>query len=198
MSRPSKRDVRHAARERRREIAATLDRDAAAGAVARAVLALAPPRARVAVYESLPDEPPTGRLVEALLEAGHEVLVPVTLDDYTLEWRLAVAGTVGDRDTVTRLRREPTDAERASWLGPDALASCAVIVTPGLGVDHHGTRLGQGGGCYDRALQHRGHGALVVTLLHEGEQRDDDLPRDPHDVPVDGYVTTSGRVVLLR
>ena len=70
--------------------------------IADAVLRFVPDPGRVAVYESLPDEPPTGRLVEALLEAGHEVIVPVVLDDFTLEWRYAVPGTEGDHATVRR------------------------------------------------------------------------------------------------
>ena len=43
-------------------------------------------------------------------------------------------------------------------------------------VDPHGTRLGQGGGCYDRALRYRDVAAPVVTLLYEGEQSETDLP----------------------
>ncbi|MER7073515.1 5-formyltetrahydrofolate cyclo-ligase [Terrabacter sp. NPDC000476] len=201
MSGATKRDLRHAARARRRELTAGLDdgaREAAAAALAAAVLRFVPDPSRVAVYESLPDEPPTGRLVEALLAAGHEVIVPVTLDDFSLEWRCAVPGAVGDRATVTRRVGAPDPAERAGWLGVDALAACDLVVTPGLSVDRHGTRLGQGGGCYDRALRHRDPAAPVVTLLHEGEQSELDLPSDPHDVPVDGYVTTTGRVVRLR
>jgi 5-formyltetrahydrofolate cyclo-ligase len=178
-----------------------MDREAAAAAVAEAVLRFVPDRARVAVYESLPDEPPTGRLVEALLAAGHEVIVPVVLDDFSLQWRYAVAGASGDLATVSRPSRlgpSPTAEERGGWLGTDALATCDLVVTPGLSVDAHGTRLGQGGGCYDRALVHRDGAAPVVTLLHEGEQSESDLPVDEHDVPVDGYVTTTGRVVRLR
>lgn len=176
-------------------------RDAAARALAEAVLRFVPDPGRVAVYESLPDEPPTGRLVEALLGAGHEVIVPVVLDDFSLEWRYAVPGADADETTVRRPGRggrtfEPD--EREGWLGVDALAGCDLVVTPGLSVDAHGTRLGQGGGCYDRALRHRDTGTPVVTLLHEGEQSTEDLPADPHDVPVDGYVTTTGRVVRLR
>ena len=200
VSAPDKGEVRHAARRRRREIVAALDQGAvedAGTALVRAVLPLVPEGARVAVYESMPDEPPTGPLVERLLDAGHEVLVPVVLGDYALQWRHAVRGARGDASVVRRLRREPTDAERAAWLGEDALATCEVVVTPGLSVDRHGTRLGQGGGCYDRALLHRAPGALVVTLLHDGEASEADLPRDAHDQPVDGWVTTSGRVVLL-
>ncbi len=178
-----------------------MDRDASAAALAEAVLRFVPDPARVAVYESLPDEPPTGRLVEALLDAGHEVIVPVVLDDWSLQWRYAVRGASGDEATVsrpTRLGHSPTEQDQDGWLGTDALASCDLVVTPGLSVDAHGTRLGQGGGCYDRALLHRDPAAPVITLLHEGEQSEADLPSDSHDVPVDGYVTTSGRVARLR
>ncbi|GAA1993806.1 hypothetical protein GCM10009817_40100 [Terrabacter lapilli] len=199
-----KHDLRHVARARRREIAARMDagaRDAAARAVAEAVLRFVPDPGRVAVYESLPDEPPTGCLVAALLAAGHEVIVPVVLDDFSLEWRYAVPGAGADESTVRRPGRGGRTFrpdEREGWLGVDALAGCDLVVTPGLSVDAHGTRLGQGGGCYDRALRHREPGTPVVTLLHEGEQSTEDLPADPHDVPVDGYVTTTGRVVRLR
>ncbi|GAB3881220.1 hypothetical protein GCM10028802_26100 [Terrabacter terrigena] len=177
-----------------------MDRGASSEVLAEAVLRFVPDPSRVAVYESLPDEPPTGRLVEALLAAGHEVIVPVVLDDWSLEWRYAVPGAVGDQQTVTRPSRlgRPGDDERDGWLGTDALATCDLVVTPGLSVDAHGTRLGQGGGCYDRALVHRDPAAPVIVLLHEGEQSDADLPVDEHDVPVDGYVTTTGRVVRLR
>ncbi|WP_147068482.1 5-formyltetrahydrofolate cyclo-ligase [Terrabacter aerolatus] len=204
MTSAAKRDLRHAARSRRREIARLLDEEArarASAAITEAVLRLVPGPGRVAVYESLPDEPPTGPLVEALLAAGHEVVVPVVLDDFSLEWRYAVPGTSGDHATVRRPSHGGPALEEMDpqgWLGTDTLATCRLVVTPGLSVDRHGTRLGQGGGCYDRALVHRAPSTPVVTLLHEGEQSETDLPADEHDVPVDGYVTTTGRVVRVR
>lgn len=189
-----KRALRATLRTRRAQLARDLDHVAAGEAIARAVLGFVPDPCRVAAYESLPHEPPTGPLIEALLATGHEVIVPITLEDYTLEWTYAVPGTVGDAATVTRRALDP---ERRT-LGPDALAGCDLVVTPGLSVDRHGTRLGQGGGCYDRALAHRNPAAPVITLLHEGEFSEADLPREEHDQLVDGYVTTSGRVVRLR
>lgn len=189
----AKRDLRHAARRRRLRLAAALDPTDAGCAIAETVLRLIPDGARVAVYESLPAEPPTGRLVEALLAAGHEVIVPVTLEDYSLDWRYAVTGAVADPTTV---RRRPAGSEGA--LGPGALASCGLVVTPGLAVDRRGVRLGQGGGCYDRALAHRDPAVPVVALLHEGEASEADLPCDDHDERVDGYITTTGRLVWVR
>ncbi|HEU5144646.1 MAG TPA: 5-formyltetrahydrofolate cyclo-ligase [Dermatophilaceae bacterium] len=190
----AKRALRRTLRLRRAQLARDLDHDAAGHAIAKAVLGFVPDPCRVAAYESLPDEPPTGPLIEALLATGHEVIVPITLEDFSLEWTYAVPGTVGDMATVTRAPADPA----ARTLGSDALATCDLIVTPGLGVDRHGTRMGQGGGCYDRALAHRNPAAPVVTLLHEGEFSETDLPREAHDQLVDGYVTTSGRVVRLR
>jgi 5-formyltetrahydrofolate cyclo-ligase len=174
--------------------------DAASEAIATAVLRFVPEGSeeplRIAVYESLPNEPPTGQLIQALLSAGHEVIVPIVLDDFSLEWTYAAEGTSGNLATVTRLPKDATATEDGRpWLGVDALTGCDLIVTPGLTVDPHGTRLGQGGGCYDRALRFRDVAAPVVTLLYEGEQSETDLPLEPHDSTVDGYVTTSGRIV---
>lgn len=204
-------------------MAAELDRAATEEAITSAVLALVPDRARVAVYESLPDEPPTGALIAALLDAGHEVIVPVTLPDHSLQWRYAVHGAVADPATIARRPGsepgppasepghpasqpdgpasqpgEPASGDEvAPWLGTRALATCDLVLTPGLSVDGHGTRLGKGGGSYDRALVHRNPSAPVLTLLHDGEPSGRDLPRDAHDVPVDGWVTTSGQVHLI-
>ncbi|MDN5789842.1 MAG: 5-formyltetrahydrofolate cyclo-ligase [Micrococcales bacterium] len=198
----SKREVRQLYRQRRRELAGALeasgDREAAGRRIAEQVLALLPESPaggalRVAAYESTPDEPPTGPLITALVDAGHEVIVPITLEDLSLEWRVATPGTVGDESTTTRA---PLPAD-ARTLGADALGSCDLIITPGLTVDPHGVRLGQGGGCYDRALVHRDPTTPAITLLHEGEQSIDPLPRAAHDQLVDGYLTTSGRLVRV-
>lgn len=201
----SKREVRHDARARRRAIAGCLTDaqiELAGEAIADAVLRLlgpSVPPVRVAAYESLPDEPPTGPLIARLLAAGHEVIVPVTLADWSLQWKRAMAGTVGDHATVTRRPGVEGPAEDAAeaWLGEDALRSAALVITPGLSVDRHGTRLGQGGGCYDRALVHRDPSAPTLTLLHEGEASEVDLPRDEHDAAVDGWVSTTGRIVRV-
>jgi 5-formyltetrahydrofolate cyclo-ligase len=195
MTTSAKREVRHAARALRRRLAADLDPAIAGAAIADAVLRFVPEPSRVAVYESLPGEPPTGPLIAALLASGHEVIVPVVLHDYSLEWRRATAGSVGDRSTVSR---RPEGAARGDdWLGTDALSTCDLVVVPGLAVDRLGTRLGQGGGCYDRALLHRDASAPVVALLHDEELVEADLPRDAHDVPVDAVVTTTGRLVRV-
>ena len=64
-----------------------------------------------------------------------------------------------------------------------------MILTPGLAVDHSGTRLGQGGGCYDRALARRHPDAVLVAIVNDEEYAARPLPRDAHDVRVNAVIT---------
>ncbi len=62
------------------------------------------------------------------------------------------------------------------------------MLVPALLVDRHGTRLGKGGGSFDRALA-RATG-LTIALVHDDEVVDL-LPAEPHDVPVRAIATPS-------
>ncbi|MEO7058254.1 MAG: 5-formyltetrahydrofolate cyclo-ligase [Lapillicoccus sp.] len=183
MTTDSKATLRARARAARRDLVARRDLQADAGRFATLVLALIAghPDAldggvcRVAAYVAYGTEPPTHLLVAALEAAGHDVVLPRLLDDRSLDWT---------RDGLA--------------LGASAITTAAVIVTPGLAVDRQRTRLGQGGGSYDRALLRRRPDALVVTLLHDGELSETPLPRDRHDQPVDGVVTPDAGWLDLR
>ena len=64
-----------------------------------------------------------------------------------------------------------------------------MVLAPGLAVDKRGMRLGKGGGYYDRALA--GLDVPVAALLYDDDLLDE-VPHDPHDVPVGMVVTASG------
>ncbi|KGN42025.1 5-formyltetrahydrofolate cyclo-ligase [Knoellia aerolata] len=162
----------------RRERVAARDRDADDAALAREVLALATglgigAGGTVAAYEALRTEPPTAASIDALVAHGIRVVVPVTLPDNDLDWC-----DVND--------------ERRMRLGPDAISAAALVLTPGLAADLAGTRLGRGGGSYDRALARRRPDARVLVVLHPGEVHPEPLPADPHDQPVHGVLTADG------
>jgi 5-formyltetrahydrofolate cyclo-ligase len=134
----------------------------------------------VTSYVAVPGEPPTAAHNAALTAAGIRVLVPITLPDLDLDWRDA-------------------DDDSAPPLGVDAVSLADVVLAPGLAVDRAGTRMGQGGGCYDRALPRRRPGTAVVVVLHPGELLEPDepaLPRQPHDQPVDAVLTADEVVDL--
>jgi 5-formyltetrahydrofolate cyclo-ligase len=185
---PDKQALRRALRAERRSLAPQRDRTADAAAIAVAAGALLdtvslPPerggehsehvgRPCVAIYRSLPHEPPTEALARMLHERGVRVIVPETLPDLDLEWR--------------ELRADGSEGPR---LGLAGIAAAQVILTPALAIDHHGTRLGQGGGCYDRALARRRADALIVAIVNDQEYAHEPLPHDDHDVPVDAVIT---------
>ncbi len=141
--------------------------------------------ATVAAYVSVDTEPGTGPLLDRLRAMGRRVVVPVVLPDLDLDWAV-----YDGPDSLARARRgllEPTGPR----LGLDAVATADVVLTPGLAVDRRGMRLGQGGGCYDRALGRVPVGTFTCTLLYDGELLDE-VPSDAHDRPVTAVVTPSG------
>ena len=95
-------------------------------------------------------------------------------------------------------------AERRGLLEPDgprlgleAVATADVVLTPGMAVDHAGRRLGQGGGCYDRALSRVPVGTFTCTLLYDDELVPE-VPAGGHDRSVTAVATPSGIARLPR
>ena len=168
--------------------------EAAAGfaaSVADVALAWEPVRsaATVAAYDSVGREPGTGLLLDALAAAGKRVLLPVVLPGLDLAWAV-YTGREGLAPAVRGLL-EPT----APRLGREAIAQADVVLVPGTGVSLSGARLGQGGGCYDRALPRVSPGTPVAVLLYDDEVGLA-VPAEPHDVRV-GFALTSRGVVAL-
>lgn len=131
----------------------------------------------VAAYVPMRTEPGSTALLTELASQDVRVLVPVTLDDRDLNWVTWTASGVG----------EP--------LGLDAIAAPEVVLVPALAVALDGTRLGRGGGSYDRALRRSSPGTPHVALLFDGELVAA-LPREPWDRPVTDVVAPSGWVHL--
>jgi len=161
-------------------------RAAATHALTRLVLtAPAVRRARrVAAYAPMSSEPGSVALLDGLLGLGLWVVLPVVLPGGTLDWAaydglLRPAGGEGGRGLC-----EPAGPR----LGPEVLAEVDVVLAPGLAVDRQGTRLGRGGGCYDRALAGLPAPVTVAVLLYDGELVDAVLPAEPHDRPVTAAV----------
>ncbi|MBI2245950.1 MAG: 5-formyltetrahydrofolate cyclo-ligase [Nocardioides sp.] len=143
--------------------------------------------ATVAAYVSVGSEPGTGPLLDGLRAAGKRVILPVVLPDLDLDW-----AAYDGPDRLVPARRgllEPPGPR----LGPDAIATADVVLAPGLAVSPTGVRLGQGGGCYDRALGRVPVGTFTCVLLYDGEVGLD-VPVEPHDRAVLFAATPSGVV----
>ncbi len=178
-----------AARQARDEPA----RVAAAQAIAAAVLDLPEVRAArtVTAYVSRASEPGTGPLLHALSARGVRVLLPVLVEGLRMDW----AEYAGDAALVPcSLPGNASLLEPAGpRLGLDAIATADVVLAPGLAVGADGTRMGFGGGCYDRSLALLDPGTPVVALLYD-EELLDAVPAEPHDQRVTAAATPSGVV----
>lgn len=148
---------------------------------------------RITAFAPLPTEPPVGRLVQGALAAGIEVLLPVTIaGSHTLGWRPATTAS-GDGVLEDILGGAELDGQE---LGPEELLGVDIALIPGLAVDEAGHRLGQGGGYYDRALPLLRPGVPIIVALHDHEVPTGagagTLPHAPHDILIDGVLTTAG------
>lgn len=142
-----------------------------------------------AVYVSRSGEPDTHRLIEGLVRRGWQVIVPKLRR--SPDW----APFTGWDDLIPGWAHIPHPA--GPGIGPDALRTAHLIFLPCLALGRDGSRLGSGGGWYDRALAHGRRDALKVALARADEVFDT-VPSLPHDVAVDGYVTEDGWTTVAR
>lgn len=83
-------------------------------------------------------------------------------------------------------------------LGVEAVCSVDLILVPALAVGPDGTRMGRGGGSYDRVLNRLPDpGPLTVALLHDGEDVPF-VPAEPHDCRVHAVITPTGGFTRRR
>ena len=137
---------------------------------------------RVSCFIGVGSEPDTGPLIAALTARGIEVLLPITLDDFSLDWALY---TGDDHLVDARFGLREPDGER---LGAEGIASADIVLIPALAIDADGRRLGQGAGCYDRALPHVADDTPVLGVVFPDERLVEPLPEEPHDRRVDGVI----------
>ena len=143
------------------------------------------PARRLALYSSFRNEPLTDAIFIEAIKLGKEVFFP------------RVAGEGGGRSRhlvfhrVLRLKdmapgsyeiSEPFAHEEAAPSGGFDL-----ICVPGAAFDKKGTRLGYGKGYYDRALE--GAARPIVALAYEFQIWKEEIPTEPHDIPVAAIVT---------
>ncbi len=143
----------------------------------------------VSIYASRASEPGTLPLMVALADRGVRVLIPLLGDGLQRGW----GEFRGAEDLTSRAPGRPPEPS-GEFLPQSALADADVVVAPALAVDPTGTRLGQGGGWYDRCLHDLRDDALLLAYCFPEEVHDADnpVPREPHDVPVHGVVTPDG------
>lgn len=118
----------------------------------------------------------------AELSATHRIAVPVIAGEgRPLDFRQWAPGAA--------MVPGPFGAEvpaEGAWLTPD------LIILPLVAFDRRGTRLGYGGGFYDRTLARLAARRPIAIGFAYAAQELPDLPREPTDQPLDLIVTEAG------
>ncbi len=136
----------------------------------------------VAGYWPIRDEMDVKSLMARLMDSGQPVCLPVVLgDEQPLELRLWQDG-VPLYEAGFGTLAPPEEAPRAE---PN------VILMPLLGFDKLGTRLGYGGGYYDRTLASLTKRPRLIGFAFALQELEH-IPREAHDVPLDAIVTERG------
>ena len=118
-------------------------------------------------------------------------LLPVLLDEAGAPLGVPRWGLWEPGQALVTLGRPPAQPS-GEVLGAESLKEADLIAASA-----DGTRLGQGGGWYDRALTHRSPGTPVVAVIFDDEVLEAEIiPAEPHDVPVDGIVTPTRTMAI--
>ena len=137
----------------------------------------------VGFYLSLTDEPQTRGLLQKAWGEGKKVYLPkIDIREGLTWWEISPCHLP---ETGTLWEPSPGLSVRKS------LEDVGLFLVPGRAFDSKGTRLGRGGGHYDRALSRRGRSSRVVGMFF-GQQEVEDLPHEPHDIPLPSVVTEKG------
>lgn len=150
----------------------------------------------VAVYAAMGSEVDSAAFAAAAAKRGWRVAYPCMLsatDAAACGQRMCMrAVAAGDADAATFIAH-PTrafaatdiDSSRFPIVPAEALD---MIVAPLVAFDRTGTRLGYGGGCYDRYLPMLSPVCQIVGIAFD-EQRVDHIPTDAHDLPLPNIIS---------
>lgn len=140
------------------------------------------PTTIVAGYWKIKDEMDCLPIIAKLMDSGQPVCLPVVLgDDQPLSLRLWEQGTPLYESGFGTL----APSELAPQVEPD------LIIVPLLGFDARGTRLGYGGGYYDRTLARLAKKPRLVGIAFAAQEIAE-IPHEAHDMPLDMVITENG------
>ena len=140
----------------------------------------------VMIYLSLPYEIDTSEAILQCWKSGKTVAVPkisweqrhmIPVKINSLDTGFSTTGALGLRNPISGI--------------PVPFENIDLVVTPGLGYDRNGNRLGRGGSYYDRFFANSKLKAFKCGFAY-AEQVVDFIPVNDYDEPVDSLVTDNG------
>ncbi len=135
----------------------------------------------LAVYLASKDEIDLDDFIAGMLERGVDVVAPRWNGE---AYDLARLKSLSEED----LRLGPMSIREPAEADIVKPADVTVWIVPGLAFTASGSRLGFGGGWYDRFLSLSRRGALKIGVAH-AFQLVEELPEEPHDIRLDRIIT---------
>lgn len=140
----------------------------------------------ISIYLAFGSELATKHLIKQAWQENKTIVIPKILTHTTME--------------MVRFKENMTLAK--NHYGIDELVSCTqdtiaphlidLMLLPTLACDYHGTRLGYGGGYYDRYLEKCANLIKIGLLYHDFYLPSTLLPKDDTDIPLDYVITCKG------
>ncbi|GBU21310.1 5-formyltetrahydrofolate cyclo-ligase [Fibrobacteres bacterium R8-0-B4] len=137
----------------------------------------------VLVYHKIGAEVDANPLLELILKSGIAAALPYCRKD----GGMGIGRILNPNSDLTKGAygiMEPSDKLKDN-IRPDQLSA---IVCPGVAFDKALTRLGRGGGYYDRFLRELTGKALIIGCAFDCQISPEPLPREKHDVPMDAVI----------
>ena len=142
-------------------------------------------------YFSVGSEPSTLAVISELLKSGKRVCLPLCIDldeeghrTDTVE-AMEARQITGFDDLVPGAYGIPAPKADTVPVPPEEID---IIILPCISCDRECNRIGHGAGYYDKFLSKTGKDCFTMALCYE-EAMLDDIPTEPHDMPVDAVVT---------
>jgi 5-formyltetrahydrofolate cyclo-ligase len=136
----------------------------------------------VMAYLSLPHELDTSEAILSAWQMGKTVVVP------KVSWQQRHMIPVQINSLETGFSEEVGGLRNPITGAPVPFDEIDLVVTPGLGFDRKGNRLGRGGSYYDRFFTNKDLKAMKCGFAF-AEQVKEEVPVMEHDVPVDMLVS---------
>jgi 5-formyltetrahydrofolate cyclo-ligase len=147
---------------------------------------------RIACYIGIRDEFVTHPLIERIIQAGKQCYLPVLNNNKTLKFALYQK----DDLLVANQYGIPEPQNVSQVIAPEMLD---IVIVPLIAYDLSGTRLGTGGGYYDKTFefkqQKRQAKPLILGLAYHAQQAEI-LPKEKWDIALNGVITENELLVL--